>query len=54
MTLSEAMCDDLVALETGVYCLLPQLDKSGSQVIYCNPSHHTREGYSSESLVSTV
>ena len=52
MTLSEALRDDLVALETGVFCLLPQLDMSGRQVLYLDPSRHTREGYCSESLVS--
>ena len=54
MTLSEALRDDLVALESCVFCLLPRLDKSGRQVLYLDPSRHTREGYSSESLVSTV
>jgi hypothetical protein len=52
MTLGEALRDDLVALETCVFCLLPQLDASGRQVLYLDPSRHTREGYTSESLVS--
>jgi len=52
MTLSEALRDDLVALEAGVYCLLPRLDASGRQVLYLDPSRNTREGYTSESLVS--
>ena len=54
MALSEALRDDQVALETGVFCLLPQLDMSGRQVLYLDPSRNTREGYTSESLVSTV
>jgi len=52
MALSEALRDDLVALETGVFCLLPRLDASGRQVLYLDPSRHTREGYTSDSLVS--
>jgi len=54
MTLSEALRDDMVALETGMFCLLPWLDASGRQVLYLDPSCHTREGYTSDSLVSTV
>jgi len=52
MSLSEALRDDLVALETGVFCLLPRLDASGGQILYLDPTCHTREGYTSESLVS--
>ena len=52
MTLSEALRDDLVALEAGVYRLLPHKDLSGRQLVFFEPHNHTREGYSSESLVS--
>jgi hypothetical protein len=52
MTLSEAMRDDLTALETGFYCLLPHVDLSGRQIIYLEPHRHTKEGYTPESLVS--
>ena len=52
MTLSEALRDDLTALETCVYCLLPRLDVSGRQILYLHPSHHSREGYTSDSMVS--
>ena len=52
MTLSEALCDDRVALETGVFSLLPRRDLSGRPILYMDPSRHTREAYTSESLVS--
>lgn len=52
MTLSEALRDDLTALEAGVYCLLPQLDLSGRRLLYFAPWRHTREGYDSDSLVN--
>jgi hypothetical protein len=51
MTLSEALRDDIVALETGIFCLLPQKDLSGRQMLYMDPSRHSRDGYTSESLV---
>jgi hypothetical protein len=53
MTLSEAISDDLVALENCPFFLLPKRDASGRQVLYLDPSRHTREGYTSESLVSS-
>jgi len=52
MTLSEALRDDLVALETGIYYLLPHLDLSGRRLLYFAPWRHTREGYDTDSLVS--
>lgn len=52
MTLSEALRDDMVALEAGIYLLLPFKDLSGRQLMYFNPHRHTREGYNSDSLVS--
>jgi hypothetical protein len=51
MTLSEALRDDLVALETASHCLLPNLDANGRPILYNNPPRHTREGYTSESMV---
>ena len=53
MMLSEALHDDLVALEVGVCSLLPHLDCSGRQLLFWDPSLHTREGYTSESMVGT-
>jgi len=52
MTLSGALCDDLVALEVGWLCLLPKLDESGRQLLYMEPARHKREGYTTESMVS--
>jgi hypothetical protein len=54
MTLGGALCDDLVALEACPLCLLPDQDQSGRQLLYLDPSLHTREGYTSESLVSAL
>ena len=54
MTLSEALCDDLVALEVGWLQLLPKLDASGRQLVLLTPACHNKEGYTSESLVSAV
>lgn len=51
MTLSEALKDDLVALEAGVTRLLPRLDSSGRQIVLIEPHLHTRQDYSSESMV---
>jgi hypothetical protein len=51
MSLSQALRDDLVALETGVQQILPHLDSSGRQLIFWDIRRHTREGYTSESLV---
>ena len=54
MTLNEALCDDLVALEACVCRPLPRLDTSGRQLLLMEPCRHTREGYTSESMVSVV
>ena len=51
MTLAEALRDDVVAIEAGMCCLLPQPDLHGRQVFYLEPRRHTREGYTSESMV---
>jgi len=52
MTLSGALRDDLAAIETGMYLLLPKKDLSGRQIIFMEPHRHTGEGYTPESLVS--
>ena len=54
MTLSEALCDDLVALEVGWLQLLPNLDASGRQLLVLEPARHKKEGYTSDSLVSNA
>ena len=51
MTLSEALRDDLDAIESGVLCLLPHLDSSGRQLVFFEPHRRSGELYSSESLV---
>lgn len=52
ITLSEALRDDLIALESGFYRLLPHLDTSGRQLVMLEPRLHTGEGYTPESMVS--
>lgn len=52
MTLSEALKDDLVALGTCVYTLLPHPDLAGRQILFMEPNRHSRKGYTSESMVS--
>jgi len=54
MTLREALRDDLVAMEAGPICRLPHLDLSGRQIFYFEPQRHTRQGYTSESMVSVA
>jgi hypothetical protein len=54
MTLSEALCDDLAAVETCVFRPLPHLDASGRQLLLAELCRHTREGYTSESMVRSV
>jgi hypothetical protein len=54
MTLGEALCDDLAAVEACVLSLLPHLDASGRQLLLSEPCRHTRDGYTSESMVSSV
>lgn len=51
MTLSEALKDDVEALNTCVYTILPFQDVSGRTILFMQPRCHTREGYASESLV---
>jgi len=52
MTLSEALCDDIAAIEAAVFIQLPSLDSSGRQMLWMEPHRNTKEGYSPESLVS--
>lgn len=51
MTLSEALHDDVAAIEAGVLCLLPYRDVSGRKLLFLEPHRRTSEGYTSESLV---
>lgn len=52
MTLSGALRDDKVALEAGVFSIVPEHDASGRPILYYAPYRNTRDGYSRESLVS--
>lgn len=54
MTLSEALKDDSVALGIGMYTILPHRDVSGRLVLYMEPGRHSRDGYTSESLVCSL
>lgn len=51
MTLNEALRYDIVALEACMLCLLPKQDSSGRQILYMDPSRHTEDDYTSDSLV---
>jgi hypothetical protein len=51
MTLSEALCDDLEAIEDGVFSLLPHTDASGRNLLYTVPGRRAEGRYSSESMV---
>ena len=53
LTLNETLRDDVVALETSVFRLLPGLDASGRQLLFCDPCQ-TRDGCTSESMVRSV
>lgn len=52
MKLSGALREDLVAIQTGLYTLLPHPDVSGRPILFMEPRCHTRERYTSESMVS--
>ena len=52
MALSEAVRDDLAALRAGLFCILPHPDLSGRHLLFLEPTKHTREGYTSQSMVS--
>lgn len=51
MSLSDALCDDLVAIKACVFRPLPHLDASGRQLLLAEPRLHTKEGYTTESMV---
>lgn len=52
MTLSEAFCDDVDALEKGVFSILPHPDLNGRPLVYVEAHRNTGVGYTAESLVS--
>ena len=54
MTLSEALRDDIAALEAGVFRLLPKPDAYGRPLLFLEVARHTLIGYTSESLVRAV
>lgn len=54
MTLTGALQNDITALEVGVFCLLPKTDVSGRPLLYLEPARHTREGYTSASLLRAI
>lgn len=51
MMLAGALRDNLAAIEAGVQCVLNSVDANGRPIIYWNPSCHSKEGYTSESMV---
>lgn len=52
MTLGGAFREDVVALEAGVFQVLPSLDYSGRALLFLQPYRNTRKGYKPENLVS--
>lgn len=52
MTLSQALRDDLAAIETGVYVELPHRDASGRQILRLDASRYSNDICTPESLVS--
>jgi hypothetical protein len=54
VTLSGALCDDLIAICSCFCRLLPHFESSGRQLLVLEPCHYTREGYTSESTVRSV
>ena len=52
MTLSEALRDDLVAIKSGMFSILPHPDLSGRPLWYLAAARCTCEGYTKESMVS--
>jgi hypothetical protein len=53
MTLHGAMRDDHIAVESGFARILPGVDDSGRQMSLAIMRNHTRDGYSTESMVSS-
>ena len=54
MTLSEALRNDLAAINACVLLPLPHLDASGRQLLLVEPRRHTRIGYTTESMVRSA
>lgn len=54
MTLGGAVRDDMAALLSGVYSLLPNLDSSGRQITYLETRLNTLDGYDSKSLMRAM
>lgn len=54
LTLSQALKDDIPAIEAGVHRLLPHPDSYGRRLLFIEPHRHTRKGYTSESLVRAL
>ena len=50
MTLSEALKDDLDAINDGVFCVLPTKDSSGRQLLHLEPGRKS-DGIPTDSLV---
>lgn len=51
MTLSGALRDDLVALQAGLFRLLPEHDSFGRPITFLHVARHTLEGYTSQSML---
>jgi hypothetical protein len=54
MTMTEALRDDLVAIEEGVLFLLPLVDLSGRLLLFIEPHRRQADQYSSESLLRAI
>lgn len=52
MTLSEAFCDDIAALQAGVFTLLPARDLSGRHLVYIEGTRLSDVEYDPDSMVS--
>lgn len=52
MTLSEAFCDDIAALQAGVFTLLPRRDLSGRHLMYVDLVRLSDVEYDPDSMVS--
>jgi hypothetical protein len=51
LTLDEALRDDAAALESGHFILLPKVDASGRQIVWCRMANNTKKGYDTMSSV---
>ena len=52
MILSEAFCDDIAALQAGVFTLLPKRDLSGRHLMYIEGTRLSDVEYDPDSMVS--